>query len=126
MSNTKTVMKYLLAFLFVAAGINHFIKPDMYLKIMPPYLPWPLFLQYLAGFFEILLGILVLIPRYSRMAAWGLILLLIAVFPANIQMALNPDKYPEFSPMAYYLRLPIQFVIIAWAWWYTKNNANTA
>jgi uncharacterized membrane protein len=126
MSNTKTVMKYLLAFLFIAAGINHFIRPDMYLKIMPPYLPWPLFLQYVAGFFEILLGILVLIPRYSRLAAWGLIALLIAVFPANIQMALNPDQYPEFSPMAIYLRLPLQFVIIAWAWWYTRENATPA
>lgn len=118
-------MKYLLAFFFVAAGINHFINPEFYLQIMPPYLPWPLFLQYVAGFFEILLGILVLIPRYSRMAAWGLILLLIAIFPANINMALNPDKYPKYSAMAYYIRLPIQFVIIAWAWWYTKKNATT-
>jgi uncharacterized membrane protein len=126
LSNTKTVMKYLLAFLFVAAGINHFIQPDLYLKIMPPYLPWPLFLQYLAGFFEIFLGVLVLIPRYSRMAAWGLIALLIAVFPANIHMALNPEKYPEASPFFWWLRLPLQFVIIAWAWWYTKPNEEPA
>jgi uncharacterized membrane protein len=126
LSNTKTVMKYLLAFLFVAAGINHFIQPDLYLKIMPPYLPWPLFLQYLAGFFEIFLGVLVLIPRYSRMAAWGLIALLIAVFPANIHMALNPEKYPEASPLFWWLRLPLQFVIIAWAWWYTKHNEEPA
>jgi len=126
MSNTKTVMKYLLAFFFVAAGINHFIHPDMYRRIMPPYLPWPLFLQYLAGFFEILLGLLVLIPRYSRMAAWGLIGLLIAVFPANIHMALNSENYPEFSPRAYWIRLPIQLVIILWAWWYTKRNATPA
>jgi len=126
MSNTKAVMKYLLAFFFVAAGINHFINPEFYLQIMPPYLPRPLFLQYVAGFFEILLGVLVLIPRYSRMAAWGLVLLLIAIFPANIHMALNPDKYPRYPAMAYYIRLPFQFVFIVWAWWYTKKNATPA
>jgi uncharacterized membrane protein len=119
-------MKYLLAFFFVAAGINHFVHPDLYLKIMPPYLPWPLFLQYLAGVFEIVLGVLVLIPRYSRIAAWGLIALLIAVFPANIHMALNPEKYPEFSTKILWVRLPLQFVIIVWAWWFTKKNATPA
>ena len=68
----------------VGAGTLHFIKPDFYLKIMPPYLPLHLELVYLSGFFEIALGVLLLVPRLSRFAAWGIIALLIAVFPANI------------------------------------------
>ncbi|HKX33356.1 MAG TPA: MauE/DoxX family redox-associated membrane protein, partial [Blastocatellia bacterium] len=91
MSVLKLVLNILLAFLFVAAGILHFIKPEMYVRIMPRYLPWPLLLQYVAGAFEILFGVMILIPKYRRLGAWGLILLLLAVFPANIQMALHPD-----------------------------------
>ena len=85
----KLVLKYLLALFFVLAGLNHFRNPDFYVKTMPPYLPWHLFRVYLSGFFEIALGVLLLIPRQQRLAAWGLISLLVAVFPANIHMAGN-------------------------------------
>ncbi len=118
----KQILKYLLAFSFVLAGINHFLNPAFYLKIMPPFLPAHLFLIYLSGIFQIVLGVMLLIPRFTRLAAWGLIALLIAVFPANIYMAMNPQLFPEFSASALYLRLPLQFVIIAWAFWFTRKG----
>ena len=89
MAIIKVILKYLLAFGFVPAGINHFINADFYLKIMPPTLPAPLFLVYLSGISEIALGIMLLLPKFTRFAAWGLIALLIAVFPANVYMALG-------------------------------------
>jgi uncharacterized membrane protein len=118
----RAAMKILLAMLFIAAGINHFRDPQLYLRIMPPYLPWPMFLQYLAGFFEFLLGLLLLFPKYTRLAAWGLIALLIAVYPANIHMAVNSHLYSELPAWCYWVRLPLQFVLIAWAWWFTREE----
>lgn len=94
MRTLKTILQYLLCVLFVLAGLNHFINPALYLKIMPPYLPWRLFLVYLSGFFEMALGVLLLIPAFTRVAAWGLAALLVAVFPANIHMTVNPQSTP--------------------------------
>ena len=116
----KFISRCLLGVLFVAAGLYHFINPDFYLKIMPPYLPWHLFLVYLSGLFEVALGIAILIPKFTRMAAWGLIALLITVFPANVHMALHPQLYPNLPALGLWLRLPLQFVFIAWAYWHTR------
>ena len=116
----KNIFKYLLAFAFVLAGANHFINTAFYLSMMPPVLPAHLFLVYLSGICEIVLGALLLIPKYSRFAAWGLVALMIAVFPANIYMALNAQLFPQFTPTAIWLRLPLQFVLIAWAFWYAR------
>lgn len=122
MKTTKWILKWILGIVFILAGINHLFSADFYLKMMPPFLPWHLFLIYLSGVFEIALGVLLLIPKYTRLAAWGLIALLIAVFPANIYMAFNPQSFSEFSPTALYLRLPLQFVLIAWAYWFTLEK----
>jgi len=122
MKKLKTILKYVFAVFFIAAGLNHFINPALYLKIMPPYLPWHLFLVYLSGFFEIIFGVMLLIPKLIRIAGWGLILLLIAIFPANIYMATNPQLFPHIPFTALILRLPLQFVLIAWAYWYTKQH----
>ncbi|NJL90169.1 MAG: DoxX family membrane protein [Coleofasciculaceae cyanobacterium SM2_1_6] len=119
MQKIKSIFKYLFGIFFVLAGLNHFLNVDFYLKIMPPYLPWHLFLVYLSGVCEIALGLLLLIPKFTSLAGWGLIALLFAVFPANIHMAINPQLFPEFSPMLLWLRLPLQFGLIAWAYWYT-------
>lgn len=120
MRTLKTILKYLLCVFFVLAGLNHFISPSFYMRIMPPYLPWHLFLIYLSGFFEIALGVLLLAPSFTRAAAWGLIALLVAVFPANIQMAINPQLYPDISPALLWLRLPLQAVFMAWVYWFTR------
>ena len=120
MRKLKIILKYVLCVFFVAAGLNHFYDPAFYLKIMPPYLPWHLFLVYLSGFFEVALGVLLIVPAFTRSAAWGLVTLLVAVTPANIQMALNPQLYPDIPPLALWLRLPLQALLVAWAFWYTR------
>lgn len=121
----KTVLKYILAVALVLAGINHFLNPPFYLRMMPPILPAHLFLVYLSGVFEILFGVLLLIPRFSRIAAWLIIALLIAVFPANIYMATNPQFFPDISQTALYIRLPLQIGLIAWAFWFTRDEGKT-
>jgi uncharacterized membrane protein len=103
-----------LSLFFINVGVDHFINPDFYLNIMPDYLPFHAEAVYLSGFFEILGGIVVLIPKLRALARWGLISLLIAVFPANIYMAMNPNLFPEFSLELLYFRLPLQFVFIFW------------
>jgi uncharacterized membrane protein len=125
MKKIKLVFRYLLAIFFVLAGANHFINAGFYLQMMPPYLPWHLFLVYLSGIGEIVLGIMVLIPGLTSIAGWGLIALLIAVFPANIHMALHPDLFPNISPVALWIRLPFQAVFIAWAYWSTRPSVST-
>ena len=91
---------------------------------MPPQLPYPLGLVYLSGFYEILGGIGLLVPPVSQAAAWGLLALFIAVYPANINMAVNLIKIEHIpnSPWVHVVRLPLQAVLIAWAWWYTKSS----
>ena len=118
----KTVSKYLMAIFYIIAGLNHFLKPASYLKIMPPYLPYPLFLVYLSGLAEMGLGLLLFVDRYSRIGAWGIIALLIAVFPANVQMATHPMSYPEIAPVYLWIRLPLQGVLIAWAYWHARPS----
>jgi uncharacterized membrane protein len=118
----KLILRVLLALFFIFAGINHFQRTGFYLRMMPPYVPWHLAMVQISGVAEVVLGALLLMPAASRIAAWGLIALLIAVFPANLQMALHPETFPEFSPRALWLRLPLQAVLIAWAWWCTEKN----
>ncbi len=118
----KQILKYLLAISFVLAGINHFLNPAFYLRMMPPYFPAHSFLIYLSGFLEIALGILLVVPRFTRRAAFGMIALLIAVYPANFYMAQNPELFSEFSPWMIRLRLPLQFIIILWAHWFTRPD----
>jgi len=119
MSRTKTASKYLLAIFMVGAGAMHFIKPDFYVQIMPPYLPLHRELVYLSGVCESLLGLLLFVPRLSRLAAWGIIALLIAVFPANIYVYQNPEVLTA-PPILHVLRLPLQGVFILWAYWHTR------
>ena len=120
MTTLKIGLRYLMALFFIGAGIMHFVKPAYYVRIMPPYLPWHLELVYISGVCEIALGVLLAIPACSRQAAWGLIALLIAVFPANVYAAMNPQVMPEVSPTGLLIRLPFQILFIAWAWWYTR------
>ena len=122
MALIKTITRYVFALFFVLAGVNHFLSPAFYLNIMPPYLPWHLALVYISGVAEIVLGLLLLIRRWSVIAAWGLIALLIAVFPANLHMALHQELYPSLPSLGLWLRLPIQGVLIAWAYWYTRPD----
>ena len=121
MNRIKTASKFLLAIFMVVAGTMHFVRTEFYLKIMPPYLPLHLEAVYVSGFFEIAFGILLLVPRFSRLAAWGIIALLIAVFPANIYVFQHQELVPA-SPLLHLLRLPLQGVFIAWAYWHTTPS----
>jgi uncharacterized membrane protein len=104
---------------YIFAGLNHFINRDFYLKMLEGFLPFPETLNYISGAAEIFLGLGVMIPEARRVSAWGIILLLIAIFPANINMALNAQEWNMPSAMLY-LRLPIQFLLIWWAYQYTR------
>ena len=117
----KKSLQVLLAGFMVTAGVLHFVKEDFFTNIMPPYLPWHRELVYLSGLFEILLGIMLLIPRFQNLAAWGLIALFIAVFPANIHVFMSQDEYFGKS-LFHTIRLPLQGVLILWAYWYTVNK----
>ena len=105
----------------VAAGALHFLHPGFYLKIMPPYLPWRMELVYLSGACEIALGLLLLTPQTSRLAAWGVIALLIAIFPANVYVYQHPQLIPA-PPILHLLRLPLQAVFVLWAFWHTRPS----
>ena len=124
MSIAKRVLLWVMGAFYVWAGLAHFLRPDFYVVMMPPYLPWHYELVILSGVAEVLCGVGVLIPKTRVLAAWATIALLVAVFPANIHVAFN--DIPVFGategpgPIGY-LRLPFQLVLIAWAYWYTKD-----
>jgi uncharacterized membrane protein len=111
------------AMLFVIAGGLHFRWPDTYVKIVPPLIPWPRAMVYISGAAEIAGGFGLLLPPVRRLAAWGLVALLIAVFPANIYMALDHVQITAnpLSPWVLWSRLPLQFMLIWWILWCTKE-----
>jgi uncharacterized membrane protein len=113
--------KCVFASLFLVAGVGHFVSSGFFVRIMPPYLPLQRELVYLSGAFEIGLGLLLFFPRTTRVAAWGLIALLIAIFPANIYMYQHREMF-HVAPLVLLLRLPVQAVLILWAWIYTRSR----
>ena len=116
----REVLLYVMAITYVAAGINHFVLPRMYMKIMPPWLPLHSFFVKFTGVAEVLLGVL-LIPGSTRhVAAWLLTALLVVIFPANVQMAINFRRKRNPYLWLAYARLPLQALLIWWAWCYTK------
>lgn len=115
----KKILRFILAGAMVTVGILHFTDPEPFVKIVPAFLPAPLALVYLSGVAEIAGGAGLLLPATRRAAGLGLIALYVAVFPANINMAVNQlslgnDPVPSW---ALWLRLPFQIVFIAWAYW---------
>ena len=121
----KPFLKLVLAVMMVTIGILHFVDPDPFVQIVPPFLPAPLALVYISGALEIALGLILLITQLQTWAAWGLIALFIAVFPANIYMAVanvQVNGLPN-NPLLYWLRLPLQAVLIAWAYWFTRPKS---
>lgn len=122
----KSGVRFLLALLFVVAGVLHFTHTEFYFTVMPPYLPYPHALILISGVCEIIGGAALLVPRLRRLAGYGLIALLLAVFPANVQMLLNDIQTgaQTFPPLLLWLRLPFQFVLIAIVWWCVQENRN--
>jgi len=122
LSTPQKIGLALAAVLYVVAGALHFVKTDAYLKIMPPYIPWHLAMVRISGVCEILGGLGLLLPQTRRAAAWGLIALLIAVFPANVYMATNPIEAgaASIAPILRWGRLPLQLLLGWWLLWCTK------
>ncbi len=115
---------YLMVALYVAAGINHFANTSIYMDIMPPWVPYHLPMVYISGVCEIVLGLLLLPLATRRIAAWGIILLLIAVFPANVQTCINNSNTHDLRFWISVARLPLQLVLIRWAWLYARKRTN--
>ncbi len=129
----KPALRYVLAGFFILAGIGHFTQTAFFVEIVPGYLPAPAALVYISGVAEIAGGLGLLLPATRRAAAWGLVVLLVMVFPANLDMALNPRPILSAPPwmaldepnlVALWLRLPLQAVLVAWAWWYTPPDTD--
>jgi uncharacterized membrane protein len=123
-SSRKEILRVFLAAFIILAGTLHFVIPDPFVKIVPSSLSHPLLLVYISGVCEIVGGLGLLLPPVSQAAAWGLILLFIAVFPANINMAVNHIDLPGIpdSSVLRWGRLPLQAVLIAWAGWYMRPD----
>jgi uncharacterized membrane protein len=120
----KTVFRWILTVFMVGAGVNHFVNPAPYLAMMPEVLPAKAALVAISGIAEILGGLGLILPSTRKLAAWGLIALLVAVFPANINMAMNglPLGTTDIPTWALWARLPLQLVMIVWAWWFTRDD----
>ncbi len=122
LSVSQRVFLFLAAALYLGAGTLHFLKTGSYLKIMPAYIPWPLAMVYISGVAEVAGGIGLLVPSLRRAAAWGLVALLIAVLPANINMALHNIQVTR-TPIPQWLlwaRVPLQIPLIWWVLWCTR------
>ena len=117
----KLITIYLMSLFYISIGIKHFINVDWFMQIMPPYLPYHKALVYLSGAFEIIFGIMLLFEKTRFLAGWGLILLLISVFPANIYLAQTNGAAMNTSPALAWGRLPFQAVFIAIAYWHSKG-----
>ena len=109
-----------MSWFYIYTGLLHFTNTNWFLQIVPPYLPIKLELVYLSGLFEVILGIMLIVPALRYYAGWGLILLLIAVYPANIYLAQTNGAAMNTSALIAWGRLPFQFLFIGIAYWHTK------
>lgn len=127
LARRKRPLRYVMSALYVSAGAMHFVAPKAYARVVPPGFPRPRALVFLSGIAEIALGIGVAFRRTQRVSAWGLVALLVAVFPVNVHMATGdtaaemvPDRFAGVARLAARARLPLQGVLVLWAWWYTS------
>ena len=120
----KFDIKYLslmvMGIFYISIGFSHFTSPIWYVQIVPPYLPYELELVYISGLFEILFGGMLLFKKTRFLAGWGLILLLIAVYPANIYLAQTNGAAMGTTPLIAWGRLPVQFIFVGLAYWHSK------
>lgn len=124
--NYKIISLLLLSGFYILAGVNHFINPDFYLPLIPSYLPFPEIINYVSGGLEILLGLLLLVPGYKRMAAWGIIFLLILFVPSHVYFIMIDSCITDglcVPNWIGWLRLIlIHPLLILWAWWHTRDG----
>jgi uncharacterized membrane protein len=123
-------LRYAMGAFYVLAGVTHFLLPRAYESVVPRELPRPRAVVYLSGVVEVVLGIGVLVPRTRRRAALGIVALLVAVFPANLNMAMRdvtlegvPERVSDPPDAALWARLPVQGLLVLWAWWHARESA---
>ena len=122
----KTILKYVMAAFYVYGGVNHFLNPDFYLVIMPPYIPAHGMLVGLSGVAEIVLGLALLLSLTQRLAAWGIIAMLVAFLPVHVHMLVNAELFPDAPIVFLWIRFPLQALLILLAWWYTHPDPSSA
>ena len=125
MNRFRTPLLYLLSLNLCVAGFMHLISPDFFVAIIPAELPNPEWLNVIAGLAEIVIGVYLLEPRTRVLAAWGVIALAIAVFPANVNMMIEnigPEGPGTGNPVVNWIRLPFQAVFVLWGWWFTRPD----
>ena len=123
-SRLRAAALLLASLFFIVAGAMHFANAEFFLAMMPPYLPFHHELVAISGVFELLGGLGLLVPQTRRFASLGLFLLLIAVYPANVHMMLHPDQFADLGPpIGLYIRMPIQFLFLAWVFWIGKSDS---
>ena len=116
----KTVSLAVMALFYFAAGVNHFVNPEFYLGLIPPYLPWHGGLVALSGVAEVVLALGVLVPATRKLACWAIIAMLVSFLPVHVHMLVNSELYPEAPLIALWLRFPIQILFGLWAWWHSR------
>ncbi|WP_435117722.1 DoxX family protein [Halolamina sp. C58] len=128
-SDSGRALRTVMGLFYVVAGVSHFLAPRAFERVVPPQFPRPGALVSLSGVAEIVLGTGVLFERTRRPSAWGIVALLIAVFPANVYTVtddvapeLVPDQFDDAARLAAWLRLPMQAVLVGWAWLYTRPD----
>ena len=107
----------------IGVGIDHFVGPEFFVRIVPSWLPAHLWLVWISGFFEALGGVGLLVPRARRAASIGLIALYVCVFPANVNMVIHPELGGGMATWLLWARLPLQPLIMALAWWVGGSDA---
>ena len=116
----KSATVYIMGLFYITVGVKHFQDPDWFIRIVPPILPFKMAIVYVSGFFEVLFGMMLMISKTRFIAGWGLIILLIVVYPANIYLALTNGTAMDTTPIIAWGRLPFQFVFIGLAYWHAK------
>ncbi len=115
----KDIFLYVMGVTYILAGLNHFKNPKIYHSIMPPFIPAPGFMIFMSGVIEVLLGMAVMWPPTTSLAAWGIIALLVAILPPHIYMIQQKEQWPKIPSWLLWLRLPLQGLLIFWAYLYT-------
>ncbi len=122
-------LRAVIALAMVTVGALHFLSPEPFVRIVPGYLPWPELLVFVSGGFEVAGGLGLLWSRSRSYASWGLVALYVAVFPANINMAIHEIQLEPGGTMpvwAMWARLPFQALFILGAWWVGRSEAAKA
>ena len=119
-SKIKPFSIIIMSLFYIIAGINHFINPVWYIRIVPPILPFKIVIVYITGILEIILGSLLFFTNTRFIAGWCLVILLFAIYPANIYVALTNGEAMDTTPIIAWGRLPFQFALIALAYWHSK------